>query len=708
MQETKGSLIMSLIKIRNLIKRSRISVILIFIITFILLFGIMITSRVTKTYSLEAGDIAKEDIEATREVTDQKSTEILKNESINSVALQYSKKTDVKTKVINDINFLINDAVQLKDTNIDEKAKLDKLKNEINMTINDTDFKTIISFSKDDLKNLQQFLVKTMTSFYDSNNVEEDNGDNSKEAKDSTKKAMDYILIAFNSSSDTSKFSKELKDTGINIANSEIKPNFFYDKDKTEQLKKDAEKKVASVVIKKDQIIVKKGEPVTSTQISILKDLGLLNNNNKFDWYIYGVLAGLVLLVLILQWYYLYKYHEEVFKDVSKLALLNVLNIIALILARTLSLISPFLIPFACVPILMSLLVNHRIAMTISVLNCILISAVVGFKVDITLLAIVNATFSGIIMRKMEQRNDIFYSALPFSIINMTLTFFVGFLMSNNIFDVLTKSGFSLISAIISSVLAIGFLPFFESAFDIITTVKLLELSNPNNELLKKLLLDAPGTYHHSLLVANLAEVAAEKVGGNTVLTRVASYYHDIGKIKRPYFFKENQLGNDNPHDKITPNLSALIITSHVKDGLEMAKEYKLPKVIQDIIEQHHGTYLVKYFYLIVKNSSDNPEEVQELNFRYQGPIPTTKESGIIMLADAVEASVRSIANPTNGKIEEMVNNIIKERLNEGQLDHCDLTLKDIDIIRKSFLKSLSGIYHKRIEYPDDKWENKK
>jgi len=699
---------MSLMKIRNLIKKSRISVILIFIITFIILFGIMITSRVTKTYTLQVGDIAKEDIEATREVTDQKSTGDLVKESINSVALQYIKKPDVQIKVINEINSLINEAIQLKDTNIDANAKLTKLKNDVGMNLTDNDFKSILSFPKDDLNSLQRFLIETMTSFYDSNNVEEDNGDNSKEAKESVKKAIDTVLIAFNSSGETAKFSKELKDVGINIADAEIKPNFFYDKDKTEQLKKDAEKKVAPVIIKKDQIVVKKGEPVTSTQISILKDLGLINNDNAFDWYIYAALAGLVLLVLILQWYYLYKYHQEIFKDASKLALLNVLNIIALILARTLSLISPFLIPFACVPILMSLLVNHRIAMTISILNCILISAVVGFKVDITLLSIVNAAFSGIIMRKMEQRNDIIYSTLPFAIINVTLTFIIGFLMSNNTVDVLTKSGFTLISAIISSVLAIGFLPFFESTFDIITTVKLLELTNPNNPLLKRLLLEAPGTYHHSLLVANLAEVAAQNIGGNTVLTRVASYYHDIGKIKRPYFFKENQLGNDNPHDKITPNLSALIITSHVKDGLELAKEYKIPKVIQNIIEQHHGTYLVKYFYLMVKNSSDNPDEMDEMNFRYPGPIPNTKESGIIMLADAVEASVRSIPNPTNGKIEEMINNIIKERLNEGQLDHCDLTLKDIDLIRQSFLKSLSGIYHKRIEYPDDKWQNKK
>ncbi len=454
--------------------------------------------------------------------------------------------------------------------------------------------------------------------------------------------------------------------------------------------------------------MVKKGEPVTADQLGILKDLGLLNNNNELNLTIYAALGGLVLLILILQWYYLYKYHKWIFKDTSKLILLNILIVIAILLARTLSILSPFLIPFACVPMLMSLLLDHRISSTVSILNCVLISAVIGFKVDITLLAIVNASFAGIIIRKMQQRNDIIYSAIPFMIINMTLTFFVGFLVSNNIYDVIMKSGFSALSAIISAVLAIGFLPFFESFFDIVTTVKLLELSNPNSPLLKKLLIEAPGTYHHSLLVANLAEVAAEQVGGNTVLTRVASYYHDIGKIKRPYFFKENQLGNDNPHDKITPNLSSLIITSHVKDGLEMAKENKLPKVIQDIIEQHHGTYLVKYFYLIVKNSSEHPEEVQETNFRYLGPIPTTKESGIIMLADAVEASVRSIANPTNGKIEEMVNNIIKERLNEGQLDHCNLTLKDIDIIRTSFLKSLSGIYHKRIEYPDDKWQNKK
>jgi putative nucleotidyltransferase with HDIG domain len=187
----------------------------------------------------------------------------------------------------------------------------------------------------------------------------------------------------------------------------------------------------------------------------------------------------------------------------------------------------------------------------------------------------------------------------------------------------------------------------------------------------------------------------------------VSAYYHDVGKIKRPYFFKENQLGKDNPHDKIAPNLSALIITSHVKDGVELAKEYKIPKVIIDVIEQHHGTSLVKYFYITMKNSSERPDDVKEEDFRYLGPIPDTKESAIIMLADCVEAAVRSINEPNKAKIEEMVNNIIRNRLNEEQLNNCDLTLKDLSKIREAFLKVLMGIYHQRIEYPEDKWAHK-
>ena len=239
--------------------------------------------------------------------------------------------------------------------------------------------------------------------------------------------------------------------------------------------------------------------------------------------------------------------------------------------------------------------------------------------------------------------------------------------------------------------------------FNEVTTLKLLELSNPNNPLLKKLLMEAPGTYHHSMLVANLAEMAAEEVGANSVITRIGCYYHDIGKIERPYFFGENQMGGDNPHNNITPNLSTMIIKSHVKDGLELAKKHNLPKVIQDIIAEHHGKTLVKYFYYTMKNNSENPDEIKIEDYMYEGPIPSSKEAGIVMLSDSVEAAVRSIKEPNKDKINEMVNSIMDDKLSSGQLNNCDLTLKDIEKIRTCFLTTLNGIYHHRIEYPKEK-----
>jgi len=211
---------------------------------------------------------------------------------------------------------------------------------------------------------------------------------------------------------------------------------------------------------------------------------------------------------------------------------------------------------------------------------------------------------------------------------------------------------------------------------------------------------EAPGTYHHSIIVGNLAEAAAEAVGGDALLARVGSYYHDIGKLKRPYFFTENQFTEENPHEKIAPTLSTLIITAHVKEGVELAREAKLPEVIVDLIRQHHGTDLVRFFFHRAAEN-DKEEQVEEKDFRYPGPRPQTKEAAIIMLADSVEAAVRSLAKPTPARVEQLVRRIIKERLNDGQLDESDLTFKDLDKVADAFVRVLSGIFHTRVEYPD-------
>ncbi|WP_070109416.1 HD family phosphohydrolase [Clostridium acetireducens] len=686
--------------IKDFIKEQRTKRIITFILIFIFIYSVIITSIVTKKYNIKEGDIAKIDIKAPREVKDEIATNTRIQQSVETVPIQYNKKIEIKTDVIRNINEFFTKIDEIKNFNISKKEKIQKLKNENYIKLPDDDYIELINLDKENLKLLQNFLVKTMSELYDNNNI----SDNSQSSNlEDVKKAQESIMLSVN----TSGLPKYLRELALNIGYSQIKPNFFYDKEKTEELRQEAMKK-APVMIKKDQIIVKEGEPVTKSQIEVLKSLGLLNSNESSEWYIYFSLACFVLLVMSLQWMYLYRSYKDVYNDIGKLILIGVITGISLVLARIFNIISPFLIPLACTPMLGTLLINDKISLNISLINCILISSAVGFNVEITILAILNTIIGANILKKMQQRNDILYSSIYIALINIILIFSSGFLLTNNVLDIAKKGAFAFTGSIMSGIFTIGFLPFFENAFDIVTTVKLLELSNPNNPLLKKLLMEAPGTYHHSILVGNLAEVAADEVGGNSVLARVSSYYHDIGKVKRPYFFKENQMGSENPHNKITPNLSTLIITSHVKDGVELAKEYKIPKVVIDVIQQHHGTSLVKYFYITMKNSAERPEDIREDDFKYPGPVPSTKEAAIVMLADGVEAAVRSINSPTKGKIEEMVNNIIKSRLDEGQLDNCDLTLKDINKIRKAFLKVLNGIYHQRIEYPEDKWNNKK
>ena len=683
-------------KIKGKIKGYRVyNRILIFIFTFIVSYVLIMTSLVTKKYSLSPGEIAKVNIKATKEVIDNKATQSKIKQAEEEVKNQYTQKPEVKKTAMDNLKEFFSKLTSEKELQKDEAEKVAMVRGANDIYISDEEIVSLLKLSLEDLKKLETLVLDIANQVYDGT-ITEGN-------KEDIKKAQDFISNKLS----TSKFSKGIREIAFNIINYQLKPNFFFDKEKTEELKKQAVKNVQPVMIQKNQIIVKEGEPITEAQIDILSDLGLLNDSG-LDFYIYIGLGVFIALIQFIQWFFLNKYFNDTFNDTSKLILISIVNLASLALARTLSIISPYLIPIACAPMLLTLLLNYKISLTISVLNSILISSIVDFNVEITLIAILNGILGAIVIRKMQQRNDILYSALYIAIVNMILTFTMGILLSNNILEVVKKSGFTGIASLISAVLTIGFLPFFESTFDIVTVVKLLELSNPNNPLLKKILMETPGTYHHSILVANLAEVAAEEVGGNPVLVRIAAYYHDAGKTKRPYFFKENQINRENPHDKITPNLSTLIITSHVKDGLEMAKEHNLPKVIQDIIVQHHGTTLVKYFYYMAKNNAENPESIKEEDFRYPGPIPQTKEAGIVMLADGVEAAVRSIKDPTQGKIEEMVNNIIKDKLNDGQLDHCDLTLKDLDRIRKAFLNTLNGIYHRRIEYPtESKKQNK-
>ena len=252
----------------------------------------------------------------------------------------------------------------------------------------------------------------------------------------------------------------------------------------------------------------------------------------------------------------------------------------------------------------------------------------------------------------------------------------------------------------VAAALANFLVPAFESLTGTITDIRLLELSNPNLPLLKKLASAAPGTFQHSLAMANLAEAAAEAIGANPLLARVCCYYHDIGKIVKPEYFVENQRG-ENPHDHLTPWMSALVVSNHVKAGLELAREHRLPEPIRNAITTHHGTKLIRYFYSRAKElESPDHGEVQETEFRYPGPKPQSKEMGIIMLADAVEAAARTLQEPTPGRIQGMIDMIIKNMLEDGQLDECELTLKDVEKVSAAFFWVLTNSFHGRVDYP--------
>jgi len=693
------------LNLKKFLNNNKLKHILVYLCTFFILYFILITALITKTYDIKKGDIAKTTIKAQRDIKDEISTKARIEEAIRLVPPQYTINPEIKDNALNSINILFSKALMLKDSDKGENEKIKELSESSSIELFDDEFKVLIGMNKDELKNLQNFLNSIISKIYDFG-IQYNPELSTEVNNENIKRAQDMVQLEFNNS----KFSKPIRDLGTTIGIKLIKPNSFYDKEKTEEMKNEAINKTPPVMVKKDQVIVMEGEVVTEEKYALLQSLGLLNTNNKSEWYIYISLGIIIALTLFIQNYYLYKYENDIYKDYTKILLINIISCTSVLLARVFSMVSSFLIPLVFAPMIMTLLLNHKTSLSINILNIIFISTAVNFEADIIVIAVLNVIVGALFIQKLQQRNDVLYSCIYIAVINILGTLSIGFLLSNNVLDVLLKAAYSFLGSCLSGILVIGLLPFFESTFDIVTTIKLLELSNPNNPLLKKLLMEAPGTYHHSVLVANLAEAGAEVAGGNPVLARVSSYYHDIGKIKRPYFFKENQIGADNPHNKIAPNLSSLIIISHVKDGLELSKEYKIPKVIQDIIEQHHGTSLVKYFYITAKNSAENPEEILEENFKYPGPIPLSKEAGIVMLADSVEAAVRSISEPDKYKIEEMVNNIFKSKFEEKQLEGCDLTLKDLNLIKKTFIKTLLGIYHQRIEYPveNNKVDNNK
>ena len=485
-------------------------------------------------------------------------------------------------------------------------------------------------------------------------------------------------------------------------------PTYVYDQVTTEQRKTEilATVEAEKIVVQKDELVVRKGEILTERQISILKMLGYANENSNVV--ILGAIALIVLVIITVVSTFIKHFIPKMYHNEKQIALLMLLVLLTvacykLFLLLTLSPITAqaeqvgYLIPVAMGTMLIAILLDVRLSLLVNVFFAALVGLYTN-SISFTIVALVSGIVGAIGVSSLSQRSDISKTALYVSMTNTVLIFSLGLLNSQSADVIFIGIVFGIMNGFISSVFTIGLLPYLEAAFGVTSSIKLLELANPNQPLLKQLLSEAPGTYHHCVMVGNLGEAAADAIGANALLVRLGAYYHDIGKLKRPYFFAENQFSGENPHNNITPQLSTLIITSHVKDGLEMAAEAKLPPVILDLIGQHHGDSMVAVFYHKAKEMDEN---TKESDFRYGQPKPQTKEAAILMMADTVEAAVRSKKDATPGQIEGFIRSLIKAKQEDGQFDECELTFRDLDQIAAAFVRVVNGIYHKRIEYPN-------
>jgi len=651
---------------------------------FVASYSLVYTSITPQKFDLKAGDVATQDIKAPKDVVDSIATQKKINEVVNSVNPKYDYNENIAQESYIKLADFFNKLREVRKSSDNEQAKLNTFKNITPIKLDDNDIATLLKIDDNTLITMESQILSTEKAIM---------------ARQITDDVLSTVLNDAKNIIDTSETSPNIKPIALKIISSVIVPNMIYNAQETNIAKKEAEDKVQPVIYKKGQNIVVGGEVVTQQQIEVLKSLGLLKSSSKIDFALIAGLFILLLLMLILSVYYIIKLDKKITTKKIYIELLCLAGIFYLILVVAFRNINPLLIPSATLPMLIAILIDPYVAIMTNVIYSIIGSLMVNFNQTFIVMALLGGTVGVIKIANAKQRIDFVKTGIYLSGVNLVTIIGIGFINSNDIVTVLESSLWGVVNGAFSTILVIGTLPFWEAAFDILTPLKLLELANHDNPLLKKLLIDAPGTYHHSIIVANLAEAASDAIGANSLLVRVGAYYHDIGKIKRPYFFKENQFSEENLHDKISPDLSTLVITSHVKDGVELAKKYKLPEAIIDLIKQHHGTSLVKYFYNKALKSEDGICE--EDAFRYPGPKPQTKEAGILMLADSIEASVRSISQPTDENIETMVNKIIDDRLSDGQLEDCDLTLKDIKALRESFLSSLNGMYHHRIEYPE-------
>ncbi len=490
----------------------------------------------------------------------------------------------------------------------------------------------------------------------------------------------------------------------IALSRSFIGPTEEVDQAATAQARKEAEDAVQPirVTVEKGETILRNGDVVAATDLEKLEAAGLRNPTVQWMEILAMLAIGFALSAIVAL--YAYQFQQHLVLSPRRRLLLGVLLVLPVIAAK---LTIPgrelygYLFPIAAVPMLLTILLDAETSLVATSVQAVLLGLVTNGDMELVLATLVAGGLGAMWVNRLERVSTLTSAAAIVAVANFGII--VSFHVTSHDLDLQQLALFGFLATVsggLSAALTLGLVSFLGHVFGIATTMNLLELAHPSQPLFRRLLTEAPGTYHHSVVVANLAERATGVVGGDTLLARIGGYYHDIGKLTRPYVFIENQMNGQNVHDQLDAFTSARLILSHVTDGIDLATKHGIPSRVQDMIAQHHGTMLVQYFYWQASQGAEQP--VDESAFRYGGPKPQTREAAIMMLADGVEATVRASRDHSSDNIAAIVDRIIQDRVTGGQLDECDLTLSDLRKIRQAFLSVLQGIFHPRIEYPVD------
>lgn len=658
----------------------REKIIYLILIMFIIAFSSKI-GLLSKNNNYSVGDVVISDIYAPKTIVfnDKSAKEKIIENMIAQSGKEYIYSADAGRIYLETFDEFFDDIYALKN-NKDSNVDFKNLEKDTGRRIPDSMVKELLSLKVPDIVKLQKETRKFLENLYESGIIQE---------KASVKYKSPY-----------DKKIEKLPNLQKQIVETFAAPNYIYDEGKT---KKAIEEKVSQIndqyiEIKAGTLVAKKGEILNERRIKILESCGVYSYKKSLGI----MMANLTYLFIISTLFYqiiFNRYKKDILRKSTYRS--TVLIIIAFFLTfRFINNDLIYLMPADTALFLLVLLTNTKYGLMMISFMLFFLLPIIDYDLIFLVMNIASMTFGAYLIKKVNTRAGLIAVGIQMAVLKVTTFGLLSFFSEVETFGAALKSGEIIVSGLVSGMIAIALLPYFEKTFNILTLFKLLELGDLSHPLLKKLSMEAPGTFHHSMMVATLSENAAAAVGANAVFARVAAYYHDIGKCKRPQFYVENQQNGENPHNKVSPFMSNLIITSHTKDGAEMAKQYQIPREIRNIMYEHQGTTFLAYFYN--KAKALDPTVTKE-EFRYSGPKPRSKESAIIMLADSIEAAVRSLDEKTPRAIEEMLRKIINSKIEDNQLSEADLTFKEIEIIIHTFVKSLISIHHVRIKYPGQK-----